>query len=142
MITSKIKFTVKASVEVVWAYLGDVRNYARSIPGCVSCKPTGCDTHHWLFDFRVGPFVKRMEIRGKTIELDPPHYGKWIGHSDDAIVGGATTIKALENGNTGVMYTMEIEPKNIILRCLTPLIKEKMVKDLKQYARNVKNHLE
>jgi carbon monoxide dehydrogenase subunit G len=142
MITSTIKFTVKAPVEVVWEHMTDVRYYTHCIPGCVACKATGPDTNLWILDFRVGPFVKRMEIKGKTIEVNPPYHGKWIGQTDGATVSGETELKANGSDGTNVLYTMGIEPKSIMLQSLKPLIKEKMIKDLKLYAKNVKDCLE
>lgn len=142
MITETVTFTVKAPVEAVWEYMTDVRYYTHCIPGCVACKVTGPDTNLWILDFRVGPFVKRMEIKGKTIEVRPPHHGKWIGHTDGAVVSGETELEANGSGNTRVKYTMGIEPKSIMLQSLKPLIKEKMIRDLRQYAKNVKEGLE
>jgi carbon monoxide dehydrogenase subunit G len=142
MITSTIRFTVKAPIRVVWEHMTDVSNYTHCIPGCVACKVTGPDTNLWILDFKVGPFVKRMEIKGKTIEVNPPYHGKWIGHTEGAVVSGETELEEMDDNSTVVVYTMGIEPKSIMLQSLKPLIKEKMVRDLKQYAKNVKEYLE
>jgi carbon monoxide dehydrogenase subunit G len=139
---SQIEFEVKAPIESVWGLMADPQMSTHCIPGLLACKVTGPNTNLWLMEFQIGPIIKRIEMRSTNVELDPPNHGKWVGKAKGIRMSGEIDLKENNNSSTSVCYKLKLEPKSIFLLSMLSFIEQKLKRDVKQYAENVKYHAE
>ncbi|HIH43972.1 MAG TPA: SRPBCC family protein [Candidatus Methanoperedenaceae archaeon] len=137
-----ITFVVNTTLERVWDFMADPKLHTHCIPGCVSCEITGPDTNLWIMDLELGPFIKRLEVKSRNVEINPPRSGKWEGQTEGAKI--IVEMQLADNGesSTLITYRLGIEPKSFLLRSMGQLIKEKLDRDVKIYAKNLKETLE
>jgi carbon monoxide dehydrogenase subunit G len=139
---SQIEFEVKAPIESVWDLLSDPKMSTHCIPGLLACEITGPNTNLWVMEFRIGPIIKRVEMHSKNFEIDPPYHGKWVGKAKGIRMSGEVDLKESTNSSTSVVYKLKLEPKSIFLLSMLSFIEEKLKRDVKQYAENVKYQAE
>lgn len=139
---SQIEFEVNATIESVWGLMADPKMHTHCIPGLLACEVTGPNTNLWIMEFQIGPLIKRVEMESTTIELDPPYHGKWMGEAKGIRMSGEIDLKENINSSTIVSYKLKLEPLSLFLLSMLSFIEEKLKNDVKQYAENVKYHVE
>ncbi|MBE0523310.1 MAG: SRPBCC family protein [Methanosarcinales archaeon] len=139
---SHIEFEVNAPIEKVWGVMSNPGKHTHCIPGLLSCEVTGPDTTLWIMEMQFGPFIKRVEMQSRNVEVDPPYYGTWEGKAKGIKMSGQINLKENSSSITQVYYRLELEPKSIFLLSLISFIEERLKRDVIQYARNVKYQLE
>lgn len=139
---SQIEFEVNAPIESVWGLMADPKMHTHCIPGLLACEVTGPNTNLWIMEFQIGPLIKRVEMESTTIELDPPYHGKWMGEAKGIRMSGEIDLKENINSSTIVSYKLKLEPLSLFLLSMLSFIEEKLKNDVKQYAENVKYHVE
>jgi carbon monoxide dehydrogenase subunit G len=139
---SQIEFEVKAPIGSVWGLMADPKMSTHCIPGLLSCEITGPNTNLWVMEFQIGPIIKRIDMHSTTVELDPPYHGKWLGKAKGIRMSGEIDLKEINNSSTCVSYKLKLEPRSIFLLSMLSFIEEKLKRDVKQYAENVKYHVE
>ncbi|MCK4937152.1 MAG: SRPBCC family protein [Methanosarcinales archaeon] len=139
---SQIEFEVKAPIESVWGLMADPGMSTHCIPGLLVCKVTGPKTNLWIMEFQIGPLIKRIEMNSTTVEVDPPYHGKWEGKAKGIKMSGEIDLKENTNSSTIVSYKLKLEPKSLFLLSMLSFIDQKLENDVRQYAENVKFHVE
>jgi carbon monoxide dehydrogenase subunit G len=139
---SHIEFEVNAPIEKVWGVMSNPEKHTHCIPGLLSCEVTGPDTTLWIMEMQFGPFIKRVEMKSRDVEVDPPYYGKWEGKAKGIKMSGKIDLKENSSSSTKVSYSLELEPKSIFLLSMISFIEERLERDVHQYAENVKYQLE
>jgi carbon monoxide dehydrogenase subunit G len=139
---SHIEFEVNAPIEKVWGVMSDPEMHTHCIPGLLSCQVTGSNSTLWVMEFKIGPFIKKVEMQSKNVEENPPYYGKWEGEAKGIKMSGQIDLKENSNSSTLVSYRLALEPKSLFLSSMVPFIEEKLKNDVRQYAKNVKYQVE
>ena len=139
---SQIEFEVKAPIESVWGVMADPQMSTHCIPGLLVCKVTGPNTNLWIMEFQIGPLIKRIEMNSTTVEVDPPCHGKWEGKAKGIKMSGEIDLRENTNSSTIVSYKLKLEPKSLFLLSMLSFIDRKLENDVRQYAENVKYHVE
>jgi carbon monoxide dehydrogenase subunit G len=139
---SHIEFEVNAPIEKVWGVMSNPGKHTHCIPGLLSCEVTGPDTALWIMEMQFGPFIKRVEMQSRNVEVDPPYYGKWEGKAKGIKMSGKINLKENSNFITQVSYTLELEPRSLFLLSMLSFIEKRLERDVHQYAENVKYQLE
>jgi carbon monoxide dehydrogenase subunit G len=122
--------------------MSNPEKHTHCIPGLLSCEVTGPDTTLWIMEMQFGPFIKRVEMKSRDVEVDPPYYGKWEGKAKGIKMSGKIDLKENSSSSTKVSYSLELEPKSIFLLSMISFIEERLERDVHQYAENVKYQLE
>ncbi|HUV82100.1 MAG TPA: SRPBCC family protein [archaeon] len=139
---SHIEFEVNAPIEKVWGVMSNPGKHTHCIPGLLSCEVTGPDSALWIMEMQFGPFIKRVEMQSRNVEVDPPYYGKWEGKAKGIKMSGKINLKENSNFITQVSYTLELEPRSLFLLSMLSFIEKRLERDVHQYAENVKYQLE
>ena len=139
---SHIEFEVNAPIEKVWGVMSNPGKHTHCIPGLLSCEVTGPDSALWVMEMQFGPFIKRVEMQSRNVEVDPPYYGKWEGKAKGIKMSGKINLKENSNFITQVSYTLELEPRSLFLLSMLSFIEKRLERDVHQYAENVKYQLE
>ncbi|MCL7474480.1 MAG: SRPBCC family protein [ANME-2 cluster archaeon] len=139
---SQIEFEVKAPIESVWSLMADPEMSTHCIPGLLECEVTGPNTNLWIMEFQIGPLIKRVEMNSTTIEVDPPYRGKWEGNAKGIKMSGEIELKENTNSSTIVFYKLRLEPQSLFLLSMISFIEQKLDNDVRQYAKNIKYHVE
>lgn len=109
----KDSFSVKADPARVWAYLLDIEQMGRCLPGVESVEATGENTYLGKLKVRVGPITASFDGKATLIELDPPQRLVAVIEGDDKSTGSAvkatfnSTLTPIEDG-TQIAYAMEV----------------------------------
>jgi len=93
-------------------------------------------------EFQIGPLIKRIEMKSTTVEVDPPYHGKWEGKAKGIKMSGEIDLRENTNSSTIVSYKLKLEPKSLFLLSMLSFIEQKLKNDVRQYAENVKYHVE
>jgi len=82
------KFSLKDSIQEVWAFLLEPGTLASCIPGAEKMEAIDERTYVGVVKQKVGPITAKFQFTTTLTELDPPRYIKAVGSgSDKGMVG-------------------------------------------------------
>jgi len=90
-------FEIDAPVEEVWAYISDAGNRARAISFVDEFDIDG-DEAVWYVRIPIRVIRKRIKVRTRDTERDPPTYVKFVGDSSVMRVVGEHELAAVDAG--------------------------------------------
>jgi len=107
-------FKVEAAPESVWKFITTPEKVAPCIPGCEGTEKTSDTTYKASIKVKVGPIKTKFVVDIETLEERPPEFASYMTKGEEGTkssrlkAGSTLTLTKLDDGNTEVTYTSEI----------------------------------
>jgi uncharacterized protein len=136
-----VSFEVGAPPERVWAFLSDMREVGRCVPGVEQVELLDDRRARWSLRVKVGPMAQTIQITTETLEQVPLRHGKFRGEADMLEIIGTIDLTPAGHG-TKVVYTMTVAPKGPLARIMDNVIRSRLQSQTEEFALNVRRALE
>lgn len=140
-------FTIRASPEKVWAFLLDLEEMGRCVPGLASVEKVDEKTYRGTLEVKVGPVAAAFGGKATLTEFDPPRRMAAVLEGDDKLIASmvkasfTSTLTAVEVG-TEVAYHMEVSLRGRLAQFGTTVVSATAKKLTAEFAQNVRTKLE
>jgi uncharacterized protein len=136
-----VSFEVRATPERVWAFLSDMREVGRCVPGVEGVEVLDDRRARWSLRVKVGPVAQTMQITTETLEQVPLRHGKFRGEAELLEIIGTIDL-APAGHRTKVVYTMTVTAKGPLARIMENIIRSQLQAQTEEFALNVRRALE
>lgn len=134
--------TIHRSIEQVFAFVADIRNYIKWQTGVIAAEvtsedPVGVGT---TFKYDAEVMGRKLETAGVLTAYDPPKITAWKSTSGPFPMSGSTTFESVEGG-TLVVDTIEAEVSGFF-KLAEPLLMKQMQGQTEKDMKKLKALLE
>mgnify|MGYP006279257075 CR=1 FL=1 len=101
-------FEISAPPEEVWAVIADPEKRARPISVVDTFESTGDRTAVWHVSLPIPGLDRTIRVETEDVEVDPPSYVRFLGHSKAMNVRGEHLLEAA-NGKTRITNRFTVD---------------------------------
>jgi len=144
MIATEHALVIDASINTVWDFVQDIRNWALLFPGCKECEVIDGNHSSWIIKVGAGGLVKTVVVQ--------VHVEEWAGpnsvlfsyrlESEPVVGGGSYTAVPVSDNSTEITLQVRVEGSGKMAPMWEAMSKPLLPKMAKSFAGKIKAEIE
>lgn len=137
------EIVVDRDIAAVWAFVGDMANWARQMPGYVSHEQRDNDHSTWTLQVNLGPFQRPVVVDVRVGKWQAPSLVEFdvAGATEPFTGGGRYHAEAVANG-TRITLEFHAEPGGAMARMVSGLVGPVLERIAEEFSANLRQALQ